>query len=234
MIYTILWLIGFCTGMLLTVPFLCSYYIIRLFASTKIADKFSYVVTRYWAKSIILSTGSTVCVNGLDNLTTEKSVCFIANHQSFFDIPLLMGWLNRPVGFIAKKELKKIPVLSGWITAIYSAFLDRSNPRKAIDSINKGIQSIKSGHAIAIFPEGTRSKDGKIGDFKPGSLKLAIGANAVIQPLSIKSTRDIYETNKRIRGKNITLVVHKAITPSEDIYRDKTGLISVLHNIIDS
>jgi 1-acyl-sn-glycerol-3-phosphate acyltransferase len=233
MIVTIMWFIFFSIGMLLTVPFLWTYYIIRIFRAPKTADKLSYTVTKLWARTIILSTGSKVTVKGLENLTHEQKVCYIANHQSYFDVPLLMGWLQRPVGFIAKKELKMVPILSGWITAIHSAFLDRANARKAIDSINKGIDNINSGHALVIFPEGTRSKNGEIGEFKPGSLKLATSASAVIQPLTIRKTREIYEAGKRIKSSNVVLIIHKPILPLCEVYKDKSNLMLLLRQIMD-
>jgi 1-acyl-sn-glycerol-3-phosphate acyltransferase len=219
--------------MLLTIPFLSFYYLVKVFVGNEKADTYAFFFTKIWAKSIILSTGAKVENIGWQNLEDAKNICFIANHQSFFDIPLLMGWLKRPVGFIAKKELKKIPILNGWITAIHSAFLDRSNPRKAIKSINLGIENIKSGHALAIFPEGTRSKDGQIAEFKTGSLKLAIGSNAVIQPITIKGTRQIYEETKHIQRSKVALIIHKPIYPNDDIYKDKYLLVKTLHDIID-
>jgi 1-acyl-sn-glycerol-3-phosphate acyltransferase len=220
--------------MICTIPFLWLYYVLKIIIGTKRADRFAYCVTKFWAHSIIVATGSKVSVIGLENISPRESVCFIANHQSFFDIPLLMGWLKRPVGFIAKQELKKVPVLSGWITAIHSAFLDRTNARKAIHSISIGINSIKAGHAIVIFPEGTRSKDGLVHDFKIGSLKLALGADAVIQPISISGTRMIYESSKRIHSSNITLCIHEAISPDDAIYADKTMLNQKLQDKIKS
>jgi 1-acyl-sn-glycerol-3-phosphate acyltransferase len=234
MLITLIWMLGFCLGMLFTIPFLCIYYIAKLLAGNEKADKLAFFFTRFWAKSIIISTCSKVNIIGKENLTTSRNVCFIANHQSYFDIPVMMGWLGRPIGFIAKKELKKVPILSGWITAIHSAFLDRSNPRKAIESINKGAENIKAGHAIVIFPEGTRSKDGQVHDFKTGSLKLAFGSGAVIQPVTINGSRVIFEQNKRIRKSEISLIIHSAIHPNDDIYKDKTMLIEKLQHVIAS
>jgi len=232
MIVTIVWALGFCIGMLLTVPILLLCYLVRFIFGNRIGDKYTYIFTRFWGRSIILTTGSTVSIIGLENIPQEANVCFVSNHQSFFDIPLLMGWLNRPIGFIAKKELKKIPVLNGWITAIHSAFIDRSNPRKAIESINKGSDSIRNGHPIAIFPEGTRSKTGLIAEFKTGSLKLATNAKAIIQPITISGTFNIYEAKKRIHKSKITLQIHSPINPKDEIYKDKIMLTNHLHHVI--
>jgi 1-acyl-sn-glycerol-3-phosphate acyltransferase len=228
------WILGFCLGMICTIPILGLYHLIKLLLGNLGADRFAYLFTRLWAKSIILTTRSSVTVHGSENLVYGKNVCFISNHQSFFDIPLLMGWLNRPVGFVAKHELKKVPVLSGWIKAIHSAFMDRTNARKAIDSINLAADAIRQGHAIVIFPEGTRSITGQIGEFKTGSLKLAFNSNAIIQPITIIGTRLIYETTKKISKTEINLYIHPAIKPEDDIYRDKLLLINQIHHNICS
>ncbi len=229
---TCLWSIGFVLGMMCTIPILCIYYIVKMLFGVIRADKFAYYFTRFWAKSIIITTGSSVIVKGLDALTNKNNVCFICNHQSLFDIPVLMGWLTIPVGFVAKQELKKIPVLSTWITAIHSVFLDRSNSRNAINSINKAAETIRNGHAIVIFPEGTRSQTGQIGDFKLGSLRLAINANAVIQPIALIGTRNIFEINKRINRSEIVLQILKPIKPSDEIYQDKQLMVNQIHSDI--
>ncbi len=228
MLFTYIWGVGFIFGLLLIAPFLWMYYAIKFLLGNRIANGYSQTFTRVWGRLVVLTTGSKVKVIGLENIAKAERTCFISNHQSLFDIPLLLGWLDRQTGFIAKKELKKIPILSGWITAIHSAFIDRSNSRSAIESIKFGVEAIKSGYALAIFPEGTRSKDGHIADFKAGSLKLATNSNAVIQPVTIIGTRNIYEAQKRIRKSDLTLIIHKPIYPNDDIYKDKSML---LHNL---
>lgn len=232
MLKTIFWILGFILGMMCTIPVLLVYHILNLISGNKTADKFAYIFTRFWAKSIILTTGSKIIVIGKENLAQERNVCFISNHQGLFDIPALMGWLERPIGFIAKRELKRIPVLSGWIKAIHSAFIDRSNARKAIDSINQASNSIKQGHAIVIFPEGSRNKTDQVDDFKTGSLRLAFNSSAVIQPITIYGTRKLFETDTRIRKSEILIQVHKAIYPSDDVYKDKNELINRIHSEI--
>jgi 1-acyl-sn-glycerol-3-phosphate acyltransferase len=232
MLNTLVYAFLFCTGMVFTALPLGMYHLIRITLPRKTADSFGYFVTRIWARCTIRGTRSTVTVSGWENLTNQHNVCFISNHQGLMDIPLIMGWLDRAVGFVAKKELQKVPVLSGWMRAIHSVFLDRSNARKAVESINTAAETIRQGHAIVIFPEGTRSKTGKIGEFKTGSLKLAFNAEAIIQPLSISGTRNIYEKNKRIRKSQIFVHIHPAIYPEEEIYQDKQRLIAFLQENI--
>lgn len=232
MLITYLWVLGFCIGMICTIPVLGMYHLVRLTFKNHIADRFAYYFTRFWARSIISTSGSKVTVIDIVNLATEKNICYISNHQSLFDIPVLMGWLGRPVGFIAKKELEKIPVLNGWIKAIHSAFIDRSSARKAIDSLNQAAEEIKLGHAIVIFPEGSRSKNGQINEFKTGSLRLAFNSNAIIQPITIIGTRMIFEANRKIRSSKLIIKIHPPIYPKDDIYMDKQLLINKIHSDI--
>ena len=234
MVKTLTWALCFVIGMILTIPVLLFSYLVKMIFGDRIADKLIFRFTRFWGRLIVLTTGSKVTVSGLEKIPQQASICFIANHQSFFDIPLLMGWLDRLTGFIAKKELIKAPILNGWIHIIHSAFVDRSNPRSAINSINKGSESIRTGHPIAIFPEGTRSKTGKIADFKPGSLKLATNAEAAIVPITIQGTRRIYEETKRIKKSEAILIIHEPIYPDDTIYKDKTALAQHLYNVISS
>jgi 1-acyl-sn-glycerol-3-phosphate acyltransferase len=232
MLLTVVWVIWFVFWMLCTGLGLIIYYCIKLVLGSNQADKYAFRITHFWGRVTILSTLSKVRVVGRENLVKPERLCVISNHQSLFDIPLLMGWLNIPLGFIAKQELRKVPIVSGWITAIHSAFIDRSNARKAIDSINSGIESIRRGHRIVIFPEGTRSKDGRLSEFKPGSLKLATSAEAVILPVTISGSRRIFEETKHIRNSSLVLTIHKAIYPEDVIYQDKTLLLNTLQQTI--
>jgi 1-acyl-sn-glycerol-3-phosphate acyltransferase len=218
--------------MLLTSIPLGLYHIIRWIFPQRVADRFGYAFTRMWALGTVLLSFSTVQVIGREKLTASRDVCFMSNHQGLFDIPLLMGWIGRPVGFIGKMELRKFPFLSGWMLAIHSVFLDRSNARKAVDSINVAAETIKSGHAIAIFPEGTRSKTGEIGEFKSGSFKLAFNANAVIQPVTIYGTRNCYEAKHRIHKAHLTMIIHDPVYPFDELYKDKPALILHIQSVV--
>ncbi|HOV16710.1 MAG TPA: lysophospholipid acyltransferase family protein [Candidatus Cloacimonadota bacterium] len=232
MFFTVIWALGFFILMLLTIPFLLISYLLRLVAGNKVADRFVHWVTIVWGRLAILSTGSKVKVESRENFSSAPNLCLICNHQSMFDIPLLTGWTPRLLGFVAKSELKKIPLLNIWIAAIHSVFLDRSSPKAAVASFQKAVEHIKKGRAIVIFPEGTRSKDGSVSEFKTGSLKLATQAQAVIQPVTIQGTRNMFEAEKKIKKANLKLIIHPPILPQDEVYRDKEKLASLLYEII--
>ncbi|MDD2506673.1 MAG: lysophospholipid acyltransferase family protein [Candidatus Cloacimonetes bacterium] len=194
--------------------------------------KVVYIFVRYWGRTTVLSTGSKVEVCGLDKLPYSQSICFISNHQGMFDIPLFLGFIGRPGGFIAKKELFKIPVLSWWMKEIPCVFIDRSSARKAIETFQKSAEVIKAGHPMVIFPEGTRSQSDMMGDFHLGSFKLPAMAEATIVPLVIKNTWRVYETDKQIKPAELKMRVLEPIEPHDTIYKDKHALAEEIYNRI--
>ena len=148
-----------------------------------------------WSLFTIKIIGMDIVIEGKENIPKETCV-FMGNHQSILDIPTLRYAVGRPLDFVAKKELAKAPFIGYWITHLKSVSLDRENPREGIKAIGTAIKNIKEGYNFTIFPEGTRSKDGKIGEFKKGSIKLATKTNAPIVPFSIKGTSACFEDTK--------------------------------------
>lgn len=173
---------------------------------------FLHKITHNWASRIIKLSGCKVHVEGLENIPEDKTVLFVANHQSYFDIPLLMSAIDVPKGFIAKKELEKLPGVSKWMRYIRCIFMDRDNLRKSAESIVEGIKILKSGYSMVIFPEGTRSQGRTHADFKAGSFKLATKSKAMIVPVTIDGTYKVMEEGKgKIKSTDLKLIIHPAI-----------------------
>jgi 1-acyl-sn-glycerol-3-phosphate acyltransferase len=208
------------------------YLILKLFLPRKVSKYILQTIARFWAKMVVLSTGSKVVVTGKENLPSSGNICFVSNHQGLFDIPVILGFLGVHTGFVAKRELFRIPVLSQWMREIPCTFIDRRNPRKAIQTFQKSAELIKKGNPMVIFPEGTRSRSDKIGNFHLGSLKLPIMAEATIVPLAIKGSWRIYEIDKRIHPATVYLKILPPIKPTDDIYKDKQKLSTLLHSQI--
>lgn len=180
---------------------------------TKKADMLSYKVTSLWTKVVMKAAGAKITITGLDNIPKDTTLLVMSNHQSYFDIPLLMSTLPFPKGFIAKKELGKWPVIRVWMKRIRCVFMDRDNMRKSAEAIVDGIKILKSGHSMVIFPEGTRSKGGPTNEFKSGSFKLATKSLVPILPVTINGTYNLREVNKkrRIKSASVHLIIHKPI-----------------------
>jgi len=143
---------------------------------------------RNWGKFICAVSGVAVSIEGVDNLAPERNYIFAANHQSQFDIFVLQGFLPYNFRWLAKKELFQVPI---WGAAMKKAGyipVDRSHGRQAVKSLDKAAKRIAEGTSVIIFPEGTRSKDGKLQTFKAGGMVLAIKAGVELVPVAISGT----------------------------------------------
>lgn len=175
-------------------------------------DKIVRGIVPVWAKYCVEVTGATVEVHGAEKVPQDKAVVFIGNHQGNMDIPLLFGFLNKPMTFVAKIELGRIPLLADWMRLLQCTFLERNSPRKSVQAIKDAAEGVKKGYSQVIFPEGTRSKGFAHHEFKPGSFKLAFMSGAPIVPVTIDGTWRIFEeTNKVKYGQHIVLTVHDPI-----------------------
>lgn len=194
-------------------------------------EAYIHKITTRWAKFVMKLSGAKITVIGEENLPKDQTVLFVANHQSNFDIPLLMSSINIPKGFIAKKELEKWPMISTWMRYINCIFMDRSNLRKSAEAIVEGTKLLKNGYSMVIFPEGTRSKGGPLGEFKAGSFKLATKSKCPIVPVTIDGTYKLLEANNNwIKGADVRLVIHPAI----DVTSLSKEEADDLHNTVSS
>jgi 1-acyl-sn-glycerol-3-phosphate acyltransferase len=164
-----------------------------------------YKCAQGWALTIVKLTGCRLTVSGKENIPKKGGVCFVSNHDGFFDIMLLLAYAGRPFGFIAKKELGFAPFLNAWIFILGGLFIDRKNVRRAVNTINWGVKKIKAGGGMLIFPEGHRSKGRGLLPFHPGSLKLATSAEAPIVPVAIQGSYNVFERTKRVTVADVKL-----------------------------
>ncbi|GMQ56054.1 lysophospholipid acyltransferase family protein [Vallitalea sediminicola] len=186
--------------LILALPVLLIGFISGLF-SQKAQYKVGKFIVTHLCRGIMFFTGSKVTISGIENIPDE-TVLFVGNHRSIFDVVLLIKVINRPFGFIGKKELTKIPYLNLLLKLTGGLFLDRNNFREGLKIILAGIEMLKSGLSMLIFPEGTRNKESEEPlPFKQGSLKLAEKANVPIVPFGIKGTDNIYENNNGLTVK---------------------------------
>ena len=200
-------------------PFGCLAGLFYLIGFRKSMKAAIYRMAQGWALSVIKVSGCKVKVSGKENIP-KGSVCFVSNHCGYFDIVLLLAYCDRPFGFVAKKELLLVPFLNIWIFILGGLFIDRSSIRKAVRTINEGVQRIKSGSGMLIFPEGHRSKGRGLLPFHPGSLKLATMAEAPIIPVAIEGSYDVFEKHYRVVSASVSLSFLEPITtanlPPED------------------
>lgn len=170
------------------------------------------------ARGIVFFLGGKVEVIGAENIPDDdRRICFVSNHQSYLDIPLIVSYIPILTGFITKIELKKVPILRSWIRALGCVYIDRSNARSQLKAILDGVEKLKQGHPLVIFPEGTRSKSEEFGTFKSGSMKLATKSKSIIVPLTISGTYRLLENTERSRLREpVRLLIHPPI-PTENL-----------------
>ncbi|MCX2828423.1 lysophospholipid acyltransferase family protein [Bacillus pseudomycoides] len=196
-------------------------------------DRLVYKTTNWFGKKMVRVAGSTVQVNGIENVPKDKPVLVVSNHQSDMDIPVLLGYLNKPIGFVSKAEIKKFPIVPTWMELMNCVFMDRSNRRQSLQAIKDGIELLKNGHSIVIFPEGTRSKGREMGEFKAGSFHLAVKAGVAILPVTVDGTYKMFETNgNRMKPAHATVTISKPITPEQYASMDIKELTQYTKDII--
>lgn len=194
-----------------------------------------FKITSFWAKYVMWLSGAKVKVFGEENIPKDEAVLFVGNHQSNFDIPLIMSNIKVPKGFIAKKELEKWPGISMWMKYIRCVFMDRSNIRKSAEAIVQGIQTLKSGYSMVIFPEGTRSKGKPVAEFKAGSFKLALKSKVKIIPFTINGSYKLLEANGgKIKACPVEIYIHTPIDTNKLSKEEISELHTTVRNIVVS
>ena len=188
MLYSLFFYLKFWLFMIITIPMILPLWILQIGGFRNSHDRYLLWATTFWARFLMRTTPADITVRGFRNLPSGGNLVFLANHQSAYDIPLIMAVIPRNFGFIAKKELKFFPLVGGWMRAMKCIFIDRSNPRRALKGIEKAVENLKAGHSMVVFPEGTRSRSPQMGEFRTGSLQLAYRAGSTIVPLTIKNT----------------------------------------------
>ncbi|VYU18830.1 1-acylglycerol-3-phosphate O-acyltransferase [Clostridium paraputrificum] len=183
---------------------------IEKFKGEEEAWKYAQEVFRKWTYFTINIIGMEIEVEGYDNIP-DKTCVFMGNHQSILDIPVMRYSTQRTLDFVAKKELAKAPLIGYWITHVKSVTIDRDNVREGMKAINQAVNNIKDGYNFTIFPEGTRSKDGKIHEFKRGSIKIATKSKAPIVPFAIKGTSACFEDSKEFVPGKVKVIFGEAI-----------------------
>lgn len=144
-----------------------------------------------WARLVCWVTPLKVGVKGKEHIRKGRSYVAISNHQSLFDIPVIYGMTGIDPKFVMKRSLKKIPLFGQACAAQGHVFVDRSDRKKAIESLNNSVKNLFEGESVIIFPEGTRSRDGKVKAFRKGAFRLALATGMPILPISVVGTERV-------------------------------------------
>lgn len=165
----------------------------------------------YWGfRFELFQSGAKIEVVGKENIPKEP-VLFVSNHRSYFDILVLHTTSGKRPGFVAKAEIQKFPLLAWWMQDIACLFLDRNDLRSGMQMVKDGVDRIKSGQSMVIFPEGTRSQTSEMLPFKEGSLKMAEKSGCPVVPVTIVDTDKLLEIRPGfdIRKGNVKVIYGK-------------------------
>lgn len=149
----------------------------------------------FWGRSCLWLAGSKIRVRGTEHIPQNRSAVYIANHQSNFDIPALYAGLPFQFRWLAKKELFDVPLFGPAMRRCGYIPINRSDRRQALHSMNEAAQRISEGVSVIVFPEGTRSENGELQNFKKGGFLMALKAKAPIVPVAIKGSYQIMSKN---------------------------------------
>ena len=172
-----------------------------------------------WARNCMWAAGSKVELvyknkASIDEIIkNNEAIVLISNHQSNMDIQVILGYFPKRVGFIAKKEMEKWPLIGGWMKAMGCIFLDRKNARQGMKDMKNAMEKIQKGYSYVIFPEGGRTPDGTVKEFKKGSFRLATETGAKIVPVTIDGTYKIQSKGslKVKANKNVKMIIGEPI-----------------------
>lgn len=176
-------------------------------------SRISYFPARWWSRAVCALFFIRVRVHGMERLDRSQSYIFMMNHQSWFDIFAVYGWLPFFFKWIMKADLRRIPFVGAACAAAGHIFIDRESPKAAQESLERAKRQLQQGVSVVIFPEGTRTWDGSLGKFKRGGFKIASDLGLPIVPVTL---RGCFERMPRstfaVKPGPIDIVVHAPVT----------------------
>ena len=179
---------------------------------------------RAWARLILATTGVRTSARGVERVDRGVSYVFVSNHQSIYDVPVLFAALPLQLRIIAKASLGRFPVLGWHLRWTGHLLVDRA--RAGAGALKQVARMMRRGHSLIVFPEGTRSADGRVGRFRRGLFLLAIDAGLPVVPVAVAGTRRVMRKGRlTTRPGDVTLVVHPPV-PTDGLSRADAGALA--------
>lgn len=200
---------------IIVIPVLILGYVIELFSHRAKDAYMKFMMT--WILAVIqFLSGAKVKFIGFEKIPKDRAVLYVANHESFFDVILTITKLPGMVCFVAKKSFKKVPIFAQALSLYNTLFIDRDDVRQGLATILKAIENVKSGLSVFIFPEGTRSRDGRMNEFKEGSMKIAVKSGCPIIPIAISNTANVFENHfPRVTSVPVVVEILDPVMPED-------------------
>ncbi len=196
-----------------------------------------YFFPHWWARLFCVLTLVRVTVVGRENIDANTSYVFVANHQGAYDIFSVYGYLNHQFRWMMKKALEKIPLVGYSCKVSGHIMVDNSTPASTRETLEKAEKQLQGGMSLVVFPEGARTWDGKMRQFKRGAYRLAVEFGLPVVPITINGAFDVMPRFKKIPlYGHITLTIHKPIEAVDGVH-DLSALMTesfeAIHSSLD-
>lgn len=154
-------------------------------------SEFVHKEQQFWSRCFFWLFGIRYEIEGTENIQKGQSYVFVCNHVSMFDVWLVYGWLPVVFKWIMKQELRKVPFVGSGCYAAGHIFINRRNPREAKESLERAERILTNGVSLVVFPEGTRSKNGQVQEFKRGAFQIAFDLQLPVVPISLSGMHEL-------------------------------------------
>lgn len=192
------------------------------------------VLSKLWGHGVLFISGIKVHMEGFENFDKNKNYVIAGNHLSLMDVPPIIAYFPGRLRYVFKKELGNIPFF-GWMINVIHISIDRKNSRASRRSLNEARKKLQKGTSVIIFPEGTRSEDGEVKNFKKGGFIFAINNKLDILPYVIYGTREIlHPDSKFINSGHVFIKFCKPIKIDDYEYNTRQKLVNVTRDLIIS
>lgn len=192
-----------------------------------------WMAREWWTPLQLFLAGADLRIRGSENVDAKRPTIYVSNHQSTIDILVLLRAIPINLRFVAKSQLKWVPVLGWYLMLAKHVFIDRGNSRKAIESLDRAAQQIRDGVSIVVFAEGTRSGDGRVLPFKKGPFLLALKAGVAVVPVTVEGSWKVMPKNSwDVKPGPIHVVVGKPIDASQYTVDQREEFIRKVRNVI--
>lgn len=189
------------------------------------------MASKLWAPGLMTGAGARLDVHGADGIDWTRPHLIVSNHQSVIDICTLFMAVPMPLRFLLKQEMTKMPFVGWYAKSTGMLFIDRDNPRAAPAMLKAAAAMLSEGWQLCVFPEGTRSRDGVVGEFKAGPFESAIRAGVDVLPVSLDGARQVLPSDSFAVNPGVIKVRFGTpiATSGEHAIRDRNALAQAAH-----
>ena len=235
MVRTVIFFIVFWGYQICILPILLALLVRRARGHHEAVRRTAGRVAWVWSELLMGVAGARLRIWGEVNLPLDKPVLYVSNHQGAFDVPLALIAIGRPVAFISKIEMARIPSIGAWMKLKGCIFVDRGRVATAQQTLDEAVQALKDGVSLVVFPEGTRSGGREMRPFKAGFARIAIRSGAPIVPIVMNGT---YKMKSRdapwITSATVEVAVEQPISTTEFTEADCHELRDRVQSVIQA